>query len=313
MDVVNGDIVLIMVILSEKSAVKGSGTPEWPGKTVSSEVMLNTLTRCEKILESEQLRFHYLFEQPCWPGRERRNYMLRMIFQLRGSLRMIASFDGQIAERTVHAGEVAVGGRGNWNAPAAGSVEYSESCSVIFSHNLIRLVTSSSGENSVYCHYPAPGERLRHLLECANEVINDLNNARSKRIRLLLQVILEQFRIDIANGSTPAAEYPEFVARAVHYIDLNYTGNINCSAVAEALQVNRTQLSELFRRATGKMMKDYILALRLERACWLLKESPMKINRIAAECGFASSGYFVKVFQKKYLTTPLEYRKNNNI
>jgi two-component system response regulator YesN len=161
----------------------------------------------------------------------------------------------------------------------------------------------------VYCHYPAPGEKLRHLLECANEVISDLNNGRSKRIRLLLQVILEQFRIDIAGGENiAAAEIPEVVAQALHYIDLNYTGNINCSAVAEALQVNRTQLSELFHRTTGETMKDYILALRLERACWLLKETQMKINRIAAECGFASAGYFIKVFRKKYQLTPAEYR-----
>lgn len=298
-----------MVILSEKSPGVVSGTREWPGKPVSSNEMLNTLNRCGKVLENEHLRFHYMFEQPCLPGRERRNYILRMIFILSGSLRMIASFDGQIAERTVNAGEVAVGGRGNWNAPAVRGESGAESCSVIFSHNLIRLVTSSSGENSVYCHYPAPGEKLRHLLECANEVISDLNNGRSKRIRLLLQVILEQFRIDIAGGENiAAAEIPEVVAQALHYIDLNYTGNINCSAVAEALQVNRTQLSELFHRTTGETMKDYILALRLERACWLLKETPMKINRIAAECGFASAGYFIKVFRKKYQLTPAEYR-----
>ena len=183
---------------------------------------------------------------------------------------------------------------------------------MIFSHNLIRLVHSYTGEDgkcrTSYCHYPPPSEQLRKLLDCANEVITDMNNARSKRIRLLLGAILEQFRVDIADNTPGVPRQPEIVSQAIHYIDLNYAMNINCSSVAEVLQINRTQLSELFHQAVNMTMKDYILNLRLEKARWLLEYPDRKITDIAQECGFASAGYFIKVFRKKYHTTPQAYR-----
>ncbi|MBO5923697.1 MAG: helix-turn-helix transcriptional regulator [Lentisphaeria bacterium] len=301
-----------MVNLSKKHNPSFSSRGEWPGQVVSSDEMLDNLQRCEKLLEVENPRFHYLFDQPCLPGRERHSYILRMIFILNGNLSMTAAYDRNIAQKTIHTGEIAVGGRGNWNASTAGENPLCENYSVIFLHNLIRLVHSYTGEDgkcrTSYCHYPPPGEQLRKLLDCANEVIADINNARSKRIRLLLGAILEQFRIDIADNAPRVPKLPEIVSRAIHYIDLNYAMSINCSSVAEALQINRTQLSELFHQAVNMTVKDYILNLRLEKARWLLEYPDRKIADIAQECGFASAGYFIKVFRKKYTTTPQQYR-----
>ena len=300
-----------MVNLSEKKIFIPRRRGEWPGEPVAGEIMLEGLAKCEKILAAGE-RFHYLFDNDCPSGRERRGYILRMIFFIEGSCRMTAAYDRRAGERLIHADEIAVGGRGNWNAPVyAGNLKY-ENYSVIFMHNLIRLVHSYWDENgakrTVYCHYPAPGECLQKLLECANDVIADINNARSKRIRLLLSAILEQFKIDIAGVEESTPELPAIVEQAIHYIDLNYDMFVNCSTVAEALRVNRTQLSEIFHNSTGRNMKDYILDLRMEKACWLLLYPDLKINQIARECGFADAGYFIKVFRKKYQKTPLEYR-----
>ena len=49
--------------------------------------------------------------------------------------------------------------------------------------------------------------------------------------------------------------------------------------------------------------------MRLSRAKSLLRFSDSSVEEIAADCGFADAGYFIKVFKKAENMTPLEYRR----
>ncbi len=65
----------------------------------------------------------------------------------------------------------------------------------------------------------------------------------------------------------------------------------------------------LFKRIFGTTIGEYILKQRISQAKSLLRFSDLSIDEIAARCGFADGGYFIKVFKKEEKITPAKYRK----
>jgi two-component system, response regulator YesN len=63
-------------------------------------------------------------------------------------------------------------------------------------------------------------------------------------------------------------------------------------------------------------ISDYLLKYRMELAAKLLQKSNDKIYEIAAQMGYLTPHYFIKLFKNYYGMTPQEYReslqKNHN-
>ncbi|MBO5721571.1 MAG: helix-turn-helix transcriptional regulator, partial [Lentisphaeria bacterium] len=262
------------------SEVKPPRSEVWPGEAVSSAEMLEALKDCEELLNDENSKFFYLSAVPCIDGCERYDNILRIIFNISGTWSMISAYDGEIMDQELPPRSIVAGGRCNWNSTARSQKGIHYSYSVIFCRALTRLVFSKydAGEQkplAFYCHYPPASALLAELIDAADKVINDRNRPRDRRMRALLTLIFEQFKLDVSNSAVPFADLPDNVAMAVHYIELNYFLPINCSSVADALHLNRTMLSNEFHRATGETMKDFIQKLRMEKACWLLQNNEL--------------------------------------
>ena len=58
----------------------------------------------------------------------------------------------------------------------------------------------------------------------------------------------------------------------------------------------------------GVGFNEYVAGLRVEQAKQLLRETNLKINQIASQCGFRSASYFIVVFRKQTGLSPSEYR-----
>ena len=70
-------------------------------------------------------------------------------------------------------------------------------------------------------------------------------------------------------------------------------------------------LSRKFKEETGKGIKDYIKALRLEKAKTLLATTNMTVADIADELKFCSSSYFSSEFKSVFGILPQKYREDN--
>lgn len=85
--------------------------------------------------------------------------------------------------------------------------------------------------------------------------------------------------------------------------------------VANIAQLCNLSISS-FKREFWKIYDDspaiYIKNKKLERASELLVASDQRISDIAYECGFNSIAHFSKSFQKKFKSTPTDYRLNQN-
>ena len=81
--------------------------------------------------------------------------------------------------------------------------------------------------------------------------------------------------------------------------------------VAEQLGVSKMYLYRKVKGNLGLTPIEYIKTLRLEKAEKLLKSTSGTVQQIMFDCGFNSKTYFYRMFDKKFGTTPKQYREKH--
>ncbi len=93
------------------------------------------------------------------------------------------------------------------------------------------------------------------------------------------------------------------------YIKENYTkSKINLEVLSNVSGLNRTFLSALFPKLTGKNFKDYLNHLRVDSAIEMLTSSEKNISEIAFLCGFDTIRTLNNVFKSIAGVTPSEIK-----
>ena len=98
----------------------------------------------------------------------------------------------------------------------------------------------------------------------------------------------------------------------LQYIDAHYSEPVRLEDIASAAQVGIREASRCFRRQLKMTAFEYLLQVRLERACALLRSSKLPVTEIAIRCGFASPSYFGKMFREHIHESPSGFRERVN-
>jgi AraC-like DNA-binding protein len=86
--------------------------------------------------------------------------------------------------------------------------------------------------------------------------------------------------------------------------------NLRLGRLAEYINVNPHQLSQIINGELGKSFACYVNEFRIRNACELLiNNSEKSVTDIALESGFSSKSSFNTIFKKQTGLTPSEYRK----
>lgn len=97
--------------------------------------------------------------------------------------------------------------------------------------------------------------------------------------------------------------------KIMDYIQENYCDNkLSLKQISEALGIHENYISNLFKNAYGENLSSYVEKLRIEKACKLIRSSPMKIEEIAGTVGYTSGASFRRAFKKVKGVSPAEYR-----
>ncbi len=124
---------------------------------------------------------------------------------------------------------------------------------------------------------------------------------------MALKHIVEQYRaLDL-----PKNLKPTLASRCEGYIRVNYRLPITAGTVAEALHVNQSYLSRVFRADMGMTMQDYLTNMRLEHAKSLLTTTNLPISVVAENSGFIDNNYFSRVFRLRVGESPTAYREHH--
>jgi len=102
-----------------------------------------------------------------------------------------------------------------------------------------------------------------------------------------------------------------YVERAKDYIIHHCDEKIAVADVASHIGLNISYLQNLFKKHTGTTVTEYVNKIRIEKACFLLRNSDMDTTEVALECGFASRQHFGLTFRKLMGCSPIAYRKSD--
>lgn len=122
------------------------------------------------------------------------------------------------------------------------------------------------------------------------------------------------YLISTAFSSLEQTAKQQSISQKVHrYIRDHYSENIDRNSIAEEFYVSPEYLGKVYKRETGKSLKDSISEYRIQKAKELLLTPNVRIGEIAMQVGFDSFTYFSTMFKKYTGVTPNEYRKNLNV
>jgi len=123
----------------------------------------------------------------------------------------------------------------------------------------------------------------------------------------LMKEMVRKYTLLVKNHSLKG--YSMHVSKVITAINQDLTSDLSLKTHAEALNVNPSYLSALFKKETGYTLTDYVNRKRIEQAILLLNSTDMQIQNIALYCGIPDVNYFTKTFKKIIGKTPKEYRE----
>ena len=90
-----------------------------------------------------------------------------------------------------------------------------------------------------------------------------------------------------------------------------YINGITIQQVADRLNINRSYLSDLFKKRMGISPQKYLIQLRLEKAAELLTVYGQSPSTAGISVGYPDLYHFSKIFKKHFGVSPREYQKLN--
>ena len=92
-----------------------------------------------------------------------------------------------------------------------------------------------------------------------------------------------------------------------NYIDSHIDEKLSLSDISNALMLNPTYVSRIFKQSCGICVTKYIRQKKLNKAKQLLKSSSFTITEISDMLGFSSIHYFSSCFKKEFGLSPGAY------
>lgn len=103
----------------------------------------------------------------------------------------------------------------------------------------------------------------------------------------------------------------ELMQSAIRFVHNNYEREISITDIAKYVFLSPSYFTRAFKENTGLSPMQYLLNVRIKRACELLLESDMKAGEIAHSVGFSNQQRFNDMFKKQMKMTPMQYRNTS--
>lgn len=161
-------------------------------------------------------------------------------------------------------------------------------------------------QQAVYAHLAREGIQITFILgdamslqiaEKANRSVLDM----MRWVNYLLERIFEYEK---------KVQKPQSIIDEINqYIHEHYWEDIGRNEIGAQFYLVPEYLAKMYKKKTGKNLKDYINEYRLEQAGKLLNNYEMMVSDVAVKVGFDNFSYFSTLFKKYHGMTPNEYRK----
>lgn len=100
---------------------------------------------------------------------------------------------------------------------------------------------------------------------------------------------------------------------ALLYIDEHCNENINITELASMCNMSYSYFAKVFHKQYGQSCKQYIEFIRLNKVENLLLFTDYDLSTISNEMGFADCSHLIRIFKKRYMMTPKQFRQKHQI
>lgn len=136
----------------------------------------------------------------------------------------------------------------------------------------------------------------------------------------MVKLYLEQFLILLLRGEEAAkpgrfsAEREDWdnqlVNDMIHYLQEHIYQELSVSDLCRRFCYSKTQLSKVFKEATGSTIMDYYTRLKIKEAKYMIREGDLNFSQIAVQLSFDNPQYFSRTFKRIAGMTPKEYKNS---
>ena len=99
------------------------------------------------------------------------------------------------------------------------------------------------------------------------------------------------------------------IEESLRYIEENLGGDLSLDSLARHAMLSPFHFSRIFKEETGFSPHQYLIAVRVDYARYLLRSGSLPTKEIAYRCGFSSSAAFCTCFKKIMGQSPGDYRR----
>ena len=161
-------------------------------------------------------------------------------------------------------------------------------------------------QNDFVYHLHEMNELAEMTVEAESGVLHEANKCLK-----ILNMIADFAKIVSSNEAKPSKSVfidTPSVLRAITFIEQNYNGSFTVTDLCKAANMSRSSLLKQFSTLCKCSPATYLMRVRIEKACDMLRSTNYSIARIAQDCGFYDSSHFTKSFHQTMKELPKEYR-----
>jgi AraC-like DNA-binding protein len=98
--------------------------------------------------------------------------------------------------------------------------------------------------------------------------------------------------------------------KAITFINMHIHNKLSVADITDYLSLDPSQVYRLFKSELGMSPKNYLIKVKIEKACELIGKSDLNFGEISNLLGFEYVSHFYKIFKKIVGVTPTEYKKS---
>lgn len=165
------------------------------------------------------------------------------------------------------------------------------------------MITAESGPIiTLKDHY-----KLEKYLHKIYQMFRDNASIKEACVSLYITNILTELLVSQESSSKHSIQ-SDTIEETTAYMNEHMTENLTLEMLADRASLSPYYFTRLFKKETGFTPHEYLIAIRINSAKFLLKTTPISIKEICFCTGFSNESSFCTTFKKWVHATPSEYR-----
>lgn len=109
-----------------------------------------------------------------------------------------------------------------------------------------------------------------------------------------------------------AIKRADYIPYLTAYVNNRLQEPLQLKQLAEMLHLNRSYLSQLFKKQTGLSFSEWLIGMRIDRAKELLEREQQSVQEVARQIGYDDPSYFSRLFKKLTGISPKNWRQTRH-